>query len=71
MSDLFQQKPITTRRDHMVMLSRVANSLYWMSRYIERSENVARLLDVNLQLMLDFADFNDQQLLGWRRGNLL
>ncbi len=46
----------------MVMLSRVANSLYWMSRYIERSENVARLLDVNLQLMLDFADFNDQQL---------
>jgi len=62
MSDLFQQKPITTRRDHMVMLSRVANSLYWMSRYIERSENVARLLDVNLQLMLDFADFNDQQL---------
>lgn len=44
------------------MLSRVANSLYWMSRYIERSENVARLLDVNLQLMLDFSDFNDQQI---------
>jgi uncharacterized alpha-E superfamily protein len=63
MNELFQgQKPITTRRDHMVMLSRVANSLYWMSRYIERSENVARLLDVNLQLMLDFSDFNDQQL---------
>ena len=63
MNELFQgQKPISTRRDHMVMLSRVANSLYWMSRYIERSENVARLLDVNLQLMLDFSDFNDQQL---------
>jgi uncharacterized alpha-E superfamily protein len=44
------------------MLSRVANSLYWMSRYIERAENIARLLDVNLQLMLDFADLNDQQL---------
>jgi uncharacterized alpha-E superfamily protein len=37
-----------------VMLSRVAHSLYWMSRYIERAENVARLLDVNLQLLLDF-----------------
>ncbi|MDB6113722.1 MAG: hypothetical protein JWQ62_667, partial [Lacunisphaera sp.] len=39
------------------MLSRVANSLYWMSRYIERAENLARLLDVNLQLMLDFQGF--------------
>ena len=56
------QKPISDRRDSQVMLSRVANSLYWMSRYIERAENMARLLDVNLQLMLDFAEFNDQQL---------
>ena len=56
------QKPITDRRDSQVMLSRVANSLYWISRYIERAENMARLLDVNLQLMLDFADLNDQQL---------
>ncbi|NBZ95985.1 MAG: hypothetical protein EBR40_06100, partial [Proteobacteria bacterium] len=31
------QKPINDRRDAHVMLSRVANSLYWMSRYIERS----------------------------------
>ena len=36
------------------MLSRVAHSLYWMSRYIERAENTARLVDVNLQLLLDF-----------------
>lgn len=35
------------------MLSRVADSLYWMSRYLERAEHVARLLDVNLQGMLD------------------
>jgi uncharacterized alpha-E superfamily protein len=35
------------------MLSRVADSLYWMSRYLERTEHVARLLDVNLNLMLD------------------
>lgn len=42
------------------MLSRVADSLYWMSRYIERAENLARLLDVNLQIMLDFQDFSDE-----------
>ena len=36
------------------MLSRVADCLFWMSRYIERAENNARILDVNLQLMLDF-----------------
>ncbi|HXL26157.1 MAG TPA: alpha-E domain-containing protein, partial [Chthoniobacterales bacterium] len=35
------------------MLSRVADSLYWLGRYIERAENNARMLDVNLQLMLD------------------
>ena len=28
------------------MLSRVASSLYWMSRYVERAENTARVLDV-------------------------
>ena len=35
------------------MLSRVADSLYWMSRYMERAEDIARILDVNLQLALD------------------
>jgi uncharacterized alpha-E superfamily protein len=35
------------------MLSRVADSIFWMSRYIERAENVARFIDVNLNLMLD------------------
>jgi uncharacterized alpha-E superfamily protein len=35
------------------MLSRVAESIYWMSRYIERAENVARFIDVNLNLILD------------------
>ncbi|MEI6534694.1 MAG: alpha-E domain-containing protein [Verrucomicrobiaceae bacterium] len=56
------QMIMTTRRDPAVMLSRVANSLYWMSRYIERAENIARLLDVNLQLMLDFENLDDQKL---------
>ncbi|WP_308602924.1 alpha-E domain-containing protein [uncultured Fibrobacter sp.] len=35
------------------MLSRVADSIYWLGRYIERAENVARSIDVNLQLQLD------------------
>ncbi len=35
------------------MLSRAANSIYWMARYIERAENIARFIDVNLHLMLD------------------
>lgn len=35
------------------MLSRVADSLYWMSRYLERVENTARQLDVTIALMLD------------------
>ncbi|MDG3003149.1 alpha-E domain-containing protein [Paludisphaera mucosa] len=35
------------------MLSRVAESLYWMGRYIERAENVARLLDIGLFIELD------------------
>jgi uncharacterized alpha-E superfamily protein len=41
------------------MLSRVADSLYWMSRYIERAENNARLADVNLQLLLDLENQRD------------
>lgn len=35
------------------MLSRVADSLYWMSRYLERAEHTARLIDVNLNLLLE------------------
>jgi uncharacterized alpha-E superfamily protein len=35
------------------MLSRVADALFWMSRYLERAEHVARLLDVCFHLELD------------------
>ena len=38
------------------MLSRVADSLYWMSRYIERAENNARIAEVNLQIVLDLTN---------------
>lgn len=43
------------------MLSRVADSVYWISRYVERAENVARFIDVNFQLMLDEAGGGDRQ----------
>jgi uncharacterized alpha-E superfamily protein len=35
------------------MLSRVAENLYWMARYLERAENTARLINVNANLLLD------------------
>lgn len=38
------------------MLSRVAETIYWMNRYVERAENVARFVDVNLHLALDFPE---------------
>ena len=44
------------------MLSRVANSLYWMSRYIERAENTARLVETSLQLLLDYRNLDEQHI---------
>lgn len=35
------------------MLSRVADSLYWMSRYLERAEHTSRLLDVQINLSIE------------------
>ena len=47
------------------MLSRVADSLYWLSRYLERAENTARLIDVHLNTMLDQAGGDEN--LRWQR----
>jgi uncharacterized alpha-E superfamily protein len=47
------------------MLSRVADSLYWMSRYLERAENTARLLDVTMSLMLDSGGASGE--IRWQR----
>lgn len=47
------------------MLSRVADSLYWMSRYLERAEHTARLVDVQLNQMLDQAGGGTSQ--PWRQ----
>ena len=41
------------------MLSRVADSLFWMSRYLERAEHTARVLNVHLNLMLERGSGSD------------
>ncbi|MCB1985289.1 MAG: alpha-E domain-containing protein [Nitrosomonas sp.] len=46
----------------MTMLSRVANRIYWMARYLERAENTARLINVNTHLLLDLPK---RVRLGW------
>lgn len=38
------------------MLARVASSIYWMNRYIERAENMARFVDANLNLSFEMPD---------------
>lgn len=45
------------------MLSRVANSIYWLNRYIERAENNARFIDVNINLTMDLPPGLEEQ---WR-----
>lgn len=45
------------------MLSRVANRIYWMGRYLERAENMARLVNVNAHLLLDLPQ---RVTVGWR-----
>jgi len=47
------------------MLSRVAESLYWMSRYLERAEHTARVIRVQLNLMLERETEDDDR--HWRR----
>src|SRR5215831_11058239 len=46
--------PFATIEEKSVMLlSRVADALYWIGRYLERAEHVSRIIDVRLDLGLD------------------
>ena len=47
------------------MLSRVADGLYWMARYLERAEHAARLIEVQLTLMLDQSAYSADE--RWHR----
>jgi len=43
------------------MLSRVAESIYWLNRYLERADNNARFLDVNFNLALELSNTIKEQ----------
>lgn len=45
--DFISQRPL---------LSRVADSLYWMSRYVERAEHIARVMHITMNLLMDVGD---------------
>lgn len=47
------------------MLSRIAESLYWMARHLERADNTARILDINLVHMLE-SDEGISEEMRWR-----
>ncbi|MBF0183101.1 MAG: alpha-E domain-containing protein [Magnetococcales bacterium] len=47
------------------MLSRVAENIYWMGRYLERAENTARLVNVTSNLLLDQPGLGEEY--GWNR----
>src|SRR4051794_17476052 len=49
-------KPFDVNAPPRPMLARDADSMYWMSRYVERAEHVARLLLVNANLLMDVGD---------------
>ncbi|MBM4363231.1 MAG: alpha-E domain-containing protein [Deltaproteobacteria bacterium] len=51
----------------MPMLSRVADSLYWMGRYIERAEHMARVLEVSRDLLIDLASIDPEGAAAERR----
>lgn len=42
------------------MLSRIAESMFWIGRYVERAEDTARILDVQLQLMLEDPSVDEE-----------
>lgn len=52
-SDDAPTMPTDFRKDHMMLLSRVAESVYWSARYLERAEATARLIKVHTEMFLD------------------
>lgn len=53
--------PLSPITNYQTMLSRVADAIYWLNRYVERAENIARFIDVNLKLILDSSTGIEQQ----------
>ncbi len=56
LSDALDSQPgaaATAAAGRFVMLSRIAESMFWIGRYVERAEDTARILDVQTQLILE------------------
>lgn len=43
------------------MLSRIAESLFWIGRYVERADDTARILDVHLQMLLEAPYLSEEE----------
>src|SRR4051794_38977544 len=54
MTSLAESSPVN--KPPRPLLARVAESAYWMSRYVERAEHVSRVLLVNINSLLDVGD---------------
>src|SRR5687768_1446252 len=50
----------TVNRPQRPLLSRVAESAFWLARYVERAEHVARVLLVNVTSLLDVGDIDPE-----------
>lgn len=50
----------TITRPPRPMLAREADSVYWMSRYVERAEHIARLLRIKMNLLADSGDLGEE-----------
>jgi uncharacterized alpha-E superfamily protein len=53
---LFDNNAVMDDKPDRPLLSRVADSMFWMARYVERAEQVARLMKVNTALLMDVGD---------------
>jgi uncharacterized alpha-E superfamily protein len=56
-----QQSQPQHQPDDQPLLSRVADAVYWLARYVERAENIARYICVNMNLQLDLPMTPQQQ----------
>src|ERR1043165_7701596 len=56
MSTIPIQTKFVLSRPPRPMLSRDADAIYWMSRYVERAEHVARILLINSNLLMDVGE---------------
>lgn len=43
------------------MLSRIAEALFWIGRYVERADDTARILDVHLQMLLEDPQLSEEE----------